>query len=297
MAKVKLNMQEVITKMFKQHGISDDEVQTIMDSGDPDSDEVEVEEDIANKLGTNLLTVESAKANPDVRKAIIAESLNGFDTLGDQLIQEYQIPDDKLAEIKSAKTTHAKIKAITKTIADLQAAKAGTAGKDASAAEKTIKELNEQLATLKDAHKKELDRLNEGFQTERVGSKVADIYNSLDYALADVPKETAIAAAKGVMQRVEETEGVVYKLTEEGLTLMKKDGTPYFDPATNKPVAPKDYIQRHLQTNKLLKISDGNKNTPPPRRAVSQNGGQEKQIRVVNASLLDEAIEANPPQE
>lgn len=293
MAKKKLKMQEVIDRMFKQYGLSDEDVKAIMEADDASAtDEIEVEEDIANKLGQNLLTVESAKANAEVRKSITAEALNGFDTLGTQLIDEYKIPDDKLAEIKAEKSTHKRIKLLTKLIADIKAEEATASSKDSAAAAKTIKELNEQLAGLKEKHKTELDTLNGNFNKERVKSKVDDIYLGLEYALADVPKEVAIAAARGVIQRVEETEGVEYKLTDNGLELVKKDGTPYFDATTNKPVAPKDFIQRHLQTNKLLKVSTppGKTPTPQPARRPSQSG-EPTEVKVTNTSELEQELE------
>jgi hypothetical protein len=268
MALKKLKMQEVITRMFKQYGLSDQEVKTVIDLGNA-NDDIEVEEDLANKLGSNLLTVDAAKANPEVRKAITGEALNGFDALGNQLVEEYKIPDEKLAEIKAEKSTHKRIKMITNLIA----------------------ELNGELAKLKETHAGELESLKTGFNVERVGAKVSDIYSQLEYAMADVPKDVAIAAARGVMKQIEDKDGVEYKLTDNGLELFKKDGTPYFDPVSNKPLPPVDYIQRNLQTNKLLKVSapPGNGPKPPAKRPAPAPGAPE--VKIMNREELTQTLE------
>lgn len=285
MSKQKLKITDVVTRMFKQYGLTEEEVKSVLDSGL--GSEIEVEDAVANKLGANLLTVDSAKADPNVRKAITAEALNGFDTLADQLMEEYKVPDDKRTPLKTLKT-HGKMKDLVKLLIDMKGEEVTSLSADKNTQIKTIKDLHDQMAALKEQHVNALKAKDDSLVGERIDWRLKDIYNGLDYALADVPKEVAIQAAMGVVKAMEQKDGLSYKMNDAGeLELVKKDGTPYFDATSNKQIGPRDYISRSLQSNKLLKVSDSGNGAPKPQKTVAtpSSNGTDRSIKVDKAEL------------
>ena len=73
--------------------------------------DTDVPDDIASSLKSNLLTLESAKNNPDIKKHFTAQALNTIDTGLYEYADEYgKLSDDQIAEIKAEKSSYKKMR-------------------------------------------------------------------------------------------------------------------------------------------------------------------------------------------
>jgi vacuolar-type H+-ATPase subunit I/STV1 len=92
------------------------------------SHDIDIPDTVADKMNKGLLNIDAAKNNPDVKKAIRAEALNGVDSKISEILEELGIED--ASEILEEKNSYEKISKLTKKVKDLESKKAGTTKKE-----------------------------------------------------------------------------------------------------------------------------------------------------------------------
>lgn len=243
----------LIEKLFKKAGIDT----SIEDLKQLFALEAEIADDIVSKVDKSLLTLEAAKSNSEIIKAIKATTLSGADSKLDELIAELGLQPNE--DFGNNKNTYDKIAIITK-LAHEAGKKASGATNKQTADDFTKKEAeyNRQLKELKDS----LTAKETEFKTTRENDlttfELKTILSGKNYIFpAEMDTNLKLSTALGAVQQELSKNGLSIKRTEAGqLQVVDKDGNPAYNPKDNVAYEPNTFIDGALAQNKLLKIND-----------------------------------------
>ena len=256
---------------------------------------IEVDDLISNKLTAEYFTKEAALQNPEIRSKIKAETLNGIDAHTKELMTEYGIDAETMAEIFREEKSSKKLSKMVDKIAQLTKEKSKATGADKEVLNLEIEKLNKQIAETKTTYESKLLEEQKARKTDRINWELDNIYNTLDYSLSS-DKEVSVTAAKAVIGNIAAKKGLRFETTETGVQILTKEGTEYY--ADNIKVSPQDFIKKSLMENKLLKVSDTvtpgqSGTTTPGQPARPTYGNRQVQGTSFNAAL-DSAINGLP---
>jgi hypothetical protein len=237
--------------------------------------QTEVPDEFAKSLEQNLLTVESAIANPQVRGPLFAEYAGGVDDTIYKSVQDLEFDDQFKGELKNASNTKEKIKKIGEKTKQLLTEYKEKASKPANKEDHQKHEL--ELASLKS----EISRLNAeannikaSYQTQIENLERTNEDKRRSYALrthisnrplvkiGETPKEIAVQTAENLIRQEMSKHNLVFHLDEFDNPFLKerKDGTEMEYYVDNKKVQFPDFVDGVLARNKLLQINDPTKN-------------------------------------
>lgn len=248
------------------------------------SHDIEIPDAIATAMNKGLLNIDAAKNNPDVKKAIRAEALNGVDSKINDILEELGIDD--AAEILEEKNSYEKIAKLTKKVKELEGKKAGSGKKEEKdALETKIADLNKEIKGLKDGHTvKEKE-----WQTAREGDlNRFDLHKKLlgkEYALPkEMDSDLKLTTAESAINKALATKGYKLVRTETGLSIVDKDGNKAYND-NHEPLEVDQFIDGALAQNKLLKVNDqsqgGGGNSGQQQTIISGNGGQQGNTQAI----------------
>lgn len=213
---------------------------------------IDVSEDVADKLSGDFYTVESAIQHPGIRSKIKAEVLNGIDAQTKDLMSRYELDTDTqneiLAEDKSAK----KLSKLVDKVAELSRTKSKSTNADKESLNLEIEKLNKQIVATRQEYEDKVTELGKARKMDKLNWELDSIYSGLDFSF-DMDKELAITAAKSVMGRIAESKGLRFETTENGIQILTKEGTEYFE--NNSKPAIGDFIKKSLMENKMIKVA------------------------------------------
>ena len=232
--------------------------------------DVEIADKTANKINTELMSLQAAKANPDIRSELIGigrkEAYDGMDAEINSTMTELNIADDVKAKILAEKSTPKRAKLLATEVKRIESE---TGGKNGD----LIKQINDLNAKIGQA---QADK-ESAVAAEKNKYEDSILAQAIDFDLAsynyifpkETPQSTVIAAAKASIQRKMAEAGV--KVTVDEATGIKKlvrlDGTEYFD-TNHKAVSYKDFLTTALTGDNLLSahdpIPDPARNPKPP---------------------------------
>ncbi len=294
-----MKLSETLTSLFSRLGVdtTTDEAKTIL--GNPALATIEVADAVSTRLAGDFFTKESAMQNPDIRSTLRAEALNGVDAEVDELGKRFELDADTMTTIKAEKKSGKRYAKLVETIADLKEKKAYATGKDKDALTKQIEieKLNADIVSLRTEGDNRVAEVEKLRKTDKICWELDGIYNEFDYALP-TEKSVSIMAAKSIIERTAQEKGLRFEISDKGVQILTKEGTPYFD--NNIQVNTKDFIKRNLLEKKVLKVSDnGSNGKEAGQRSPRQEfGNMPKQH---NASSFESAIgsmiEATPAQQ
>ncbi|HRH60146.1 MAG TPA: hypothetical protein PL045_06220 [Chitinophagaceae bacterium] len=241
----------------------------------------ELPEEFNNALERNLLTAESAMANPDVRSRIFAEALNGVDSEFDKFVNDFGFDDSFKGDYKTIqKNTNEKFRRISAGIKKQidaikeEAKKPGKSDAEVSVLKTEIEKLNRQAEDLKRLHQTEIANL-QNQNTENL--KTFTLKSTL--AGKPLPKnglasEINILTAQTLVNQAMAKEGLSVLFNEAGMPVLKKreNGADIDYFVNNKKVEYSDFIDGVLAQNKFIQVNDpnatgGTGNTPPAAHA------------------------------
>jgi hypothetical protein len=224
------------------------------------STDIEIPDAIAGAINKGLLNIDAAKNNPEVKKAIKAEALNGVDAKIAEILEEFGITEAD--EIANEKNSFNKIPLLAKTIKALEEKKAGTGKKvEKDALEIKISDLNKELKAAKEsltAKEKEWqdarnnDLINFEKHKKLLGKEYAlpkEMNADLKVATADTAINMALAAKGFKLVRNE----------QGGLSIVDKDGNKAYN-ENHEEVQVDSFFDGALAQNKLLKVNDQSHN-------------------------------------
>lgn len=252
----------VLERQFKKLGIdiTDDlKPLTLLDT--------EVPDELAGKIDKGLLTLEAAKTNPEITKALKATTLAGIDAKMDDIIKETGVTMDDA--FVNEKNTYEKVVMLSKALRD-HGKKLGEANskeglseavkKEREAFQKKEEELNRMLKETKDSllaketefkTTREADLNDYSLKTKLFGK---------DYALPkDMDSEFKVDTALSAIKRDLAAKGLLIKRNEAGtLVITDKDGNKAYNEKHEPIDDANSYLDAVLSHNKLLNVNDPN---------------------------------------
>lgn len=259
-----MKLVDLFTDLAKKAGITD-----LTDPKFKDflSSQLEIDDDTAKKIQSELFNMEAAKANQTLRSHFHAQSMRGVDTEVDRWLTDEDYSDDDKTEIKGLDSSTKKMvtaynKKIAKLNARMEEIKKGT-GKQAQPGEleklrNDINVLNADIGKIKADHASEITKLNEQHIAKMNEKDLDFILSSYNYAFPKEMKLPAkIAAVKAVLMPELTSKGLKLAGNNGTLELQKSDGTKYFNEA-NQETSLTQFIDKVLADNNLLAVAEPN---------------------------------------
>lgn len=221
--------------------------------------DAEIADDIVAKVDKSLLTIDAAKSNSEVIKAIKATTLSGADSKLDELIAELGLQPSE--DFLSNKNTYDKIAVVTK-LAHEAGKKTGGATNKQTADDFAKKEAdyNKQLKELKDSLVAKENEFKTTRENDLTTFELKTILSGKNYIFpAEMDTNLKLSTALGAVQNELSKNGLSIKRNAAGqLQIVDKDGNPAYNPKDNVAYEPNTFIDGALAQNKLLKINDAN---------------------------------------
>jgi len=243
----------LIEKLLKKAGIdtSTEELKPLFNL------DAEIADDTVSKVDKSLLTVDAAKSNSEIIKAIKATTLSGADSKLDDLITELGLQPGE--DYISNKNTYDKIAVVTKLAHEAgKKANGATSKHTADEFQKKEAEYNRQLKELKDS----LTAKETEFKTTRENDlttfELKTILSGKNYIFpAEMDTNLKLSTALGAVQQELSKSGLSIKRNDAGqLIVVDKEGNPAYNPKDNVAYELNTFIDGALAQNKLLKIND-----------------------------------------
>lgn len=250
--------------------------------------DVEIPNEITNRIDYTLMSVEAAKAHPEVRKIIKSETLNGADSVIEKVLTKLGYDESDIADLKAEKNTFQRIEKLADKIQALESKKAGGKSKDKETYDKEIEKLNESIRSLKESGENTVKDLTKKHQEQLTDYELRTLIASKKLALpedmpASLKTQTALIAVKN------ELAAKGYQIVNN--EVKKADGTDAYD-ASNRKIDLTGLIEGALAQNKLLATVDPKSATPPvvvPGKTGTPNLSAMEQIA---ASIKDHGLPA-----
>lgn len=269
-----MKLKDFTINALKVAGVTDAELTEIVNA--PNADEVVLSDDLVKRFNSGILTLDSAKANPDLKKHFNAQVYNGIDALLERIVNENEIDSLALFDIQSEKSTPKKIELLTKALNK----KAASSKSPATADE--IKTLNEQLAKLKSESELALKNKENEFENTLIQMERSTYLAGKEYA--NIPdKKIGVKIANEYLDQALAEKGATI-VRENGQLKLKRANDPtmdYFE--NNKPVSYNDFADGVLAQNNLIKVQS--QTTPAVNTAtqtITTPAGKE-----VNSTVLE----------
>lgn len=265
-----MNLADLLNKLGVTAGIKDDNEEFKALVQVKELAKTNVPDDLAKLFETalddELLSVEAAKNNEDLKNHFFATFANGIDSEIDNAIKALGIDDETVTLLKNTDSSFKKISLLptrlkSKYEALIEEAKKGDkTPEDIEKLNGEITKLNEELSGIKDT------TVDKEFHENAISSHATAMKNmNVKNLLAarklttTLPRNVAIEAAMSVFNSELKAKGIT--LNDE-LQLKSSDGTlDYFD-KNNKKVEIGDFVDSLLAENKLLEVSPTGKPTP-----------------------------------
>ena len=254
-----INAADFINNLATNAGIAADnsDLKTLL--SDARLSAINIPDAVVGGIQSAHLTIESAKANPDLIKYFRATNLDPLDKTVFSTLTELGIDEAELADLKSEKSTYNKVALAIKKVSSLKeaAAKANAEGSTGKAAEyeKQVLALNAQISQIKDAFSTEKSELVKSYDNKYKSRILNEILLGYEYA-SEQPKEVQLELANILLNKHLSQNKWETRLDNDNISLVTSEGTKVFD--NNKEVTIKALADKIVSENKLIKV-----NAPP----------------------------------
>lgn len=215
----------------------------------------DVSDDVFTKFETKfatLIDINDAKHNNDLHKHFKALSLNPFDKLINEAIEQGLVDEDVANDLKANVNTYDKAK---KLIAKLSEPKVQAQAKDSEPLKAEIKKLNDEVLKTKETYESQIRDLKAQSESKLMQFQIDTMLSGKEYANKDLPKNVQILTAKTLLEQELASKKAKVVMTENGLKLVNAE-TPELDfTDSNKTVQFNDFVDSVLASNKLLQVS------------------------------------------
>jgi hypothetical protein len=221
-----------------------------------------IPDDLVSAVNANLMTMETAKNNIDLKKYFHAQALNGVDAELRSALNELDLDDENRTAIDSETSTYKKVSKSLKLVKELQEKKANSNNKgEKTELQKEIDRLNNEIKTVKlQSEDKERD-YNNKLDSTLTEYQINSILNSKNYAMDGMPKDVLTLTAKNLLQSELTAKGIKIVRDNDKLKLVRIDAPDLDYRENNTPVQIGDFVDSVLANNKLLKVSEPQANT------------------------------------
>lgn len=276
---------EFITKLATMAGLSTSDPDIVSILSNSEFSNYRLPEGVYSKINSNLLTLDSARNNENLRRHYHAEILNGLDNNIESMLERYGIDGEVAETVRQEKKTTEKYNKLIERLNDLHARKAQSSSKsDKAELENEIGKLNQQVKELNTKlQTAPLER--DQFWTEKLkGKAIQNMLTSYTYAgEKDIPKDVLIETASVLLNRKlnEAKVRLEYSADQDNISLKTESGMDFYK--DNSPVSFKSFADQVLAESKLLAIpaassatlQNSNPQPMPTQTIVSANGRQQ----------------------
>lgn len=252
----------------------------------------ELPESISNALTNNLLTIESAKNNPLIKKHFVGNALSPINEKIEALLTEFGVDDATKAEITANPNTYEKYVTTVKKIAELKEKAAGSNNKGQTAElEKQINELNQKLSLAATEAKTQVDSIRNEYENRIMNREI-------DYTLSSKPlpgqfdRDVEVNIARQFVEKALAEKGAVLKTIDGKIAIKQKANTDLDIYESGNLLTFDALTDMALAANKFIKVSDpnnggGNPGGNPPKRP----NGQQNATNNSAIAEIDKALE------
>lgn len=256
----------------------------------------EIDDELAQRFDTGLMSLEAAKNNSDVLKHLKPILLKAADDKFAILAEKYGISEAIGAEQSTYKKFDILESAISAKIADLEKRAGGSQGENEKKLTKQINDLQAQLAQVTAAKDKEIDDYKKAAAKQQLDFLINLELNGKRYANQDLG-DTNVEIARSLITKALQERGAVL-VNENGKLKLKQAGSTeldYYD-ESHKAVSFTDFANRLLADKHLLEVSDNDDHNqhqgsgfqPPKPQTITLPGGKQ-----VDTSRIDAAAAAS----
>ncbi len=268
-----MTIAELFSTLAKRAGVQSTALDAILSN--PELTKINIEETDANQFAENLMNVEQAKSNPDVKKfwqGTTHTTIKGkVSTLIDQFIEDEAIRN----ELKANDNTFELIPSLVTKIAELKEAKYSAKGKDKEEVMKQLSELENVLKQERAAKATELDGLRSEFKSKLSDMSLNAHLKSYKYGTGHSDDVNIIVARELIQKNLRDKgAAMVYDEGSGSIKLVNANdpSLPYKE--QQNEVDLKSFSDRVFADAKLLEIPKApTPTTPPPRTPMPPQGG------------------------
>jgi hypothetical protein len=238
---------------------------------------VEIPDDVANGINSDLFTLDSAKNNSSLKTHFSAIALNGVDSEILAAVEALGLGDSVKSELSGEKNTYEKqrklVAQVKTAMEGLKNAKNGGDPKDIEKYTKQINDLRGELSRFKESHipKSELEALKKTHESDLTGLMVRNLLSTKKYANENVPVDVNVLTAQTLVNNALSQRKALL-VRDGGILKLKRTDDPaldYFD-EQNKQVSFADIVDKTLADSKMLAVSNPNNQQQRPPAATPQ---------------------------
>jgi hypothetical protein len=225
----------------------------------------QIPDDLVNAVNSNLMTLDTAKNNIELKKYFHAQALNGIDAELKNVLSELELDDESKQAIESETSSYKRVSKSLKLVKELEGKKlqANTKG-EKTELQKEIDRLNNEIKTTKVQMQEKESEFNTKLESTLTEYQLNSILSSKNYAFGDMPKDVLTLTAKNLLQSALTSKGVKIVRQNDNLKLVRAEAPDLDYRENNTPVNIGDFVDRVLADNKLLKVSEPAANTVAP---------------------------------
>ena len=225
----------------------------------------QIPDDLVNAVNSNLMTLDTAKNNIELKKYFHAQALNGIDAELKNVLSELELDDESKQAIESETSSYKRVSKSLKLVKELEGKKLQTNTKDEKTElQKEIDRLNNEIKSSKLQMQEKESEFNTKLESTLTEYQLNSILSSKNYAFGDMPKDVLTLTAKNLLQSALTSKGVKIVRQNDNLKLVRAEAPDLDYRENNTPVNIGDFVDRVLADNKLLKVSEPVANTVAP---------------------------------
>jgi hypothetical protein len=206
--------------MVEQSGVDVSEATITELLGNPAFASMDVDDVVSTKLTAPRLTMDAAKANPDLHKHFSALALNGVDKKIKEFATTFGLSKEELDELESEKSSYERVGLLAKKVQAIEAKKASAPSKDK-------------------------ETLLNGFENERLGWKLDAVYSEfIPQMNKDIKANVNLSIAKQYVTDAMQSKGYKIVNKEGNLALVTVEGNEVYE--NNIKLSLKDFATKVL---------------------------------------------------
>ena len=216
---------------------------------------LEIPDDLNEALNSKLLTEESAKNNPALKKHFRSSILDGVDKNIVSLFEEFKFDDTARQEILGVENTYERVTALAKKVQTLEAQKQAAGSTDKAQLQQTINQLNQEKAQLIKQYDDQIKQIRQDAQNEITNTLFRNSLAEVDLAEDQFDRETMLDLAEKRINKALTTKGakVVNKNGVLQLVQASDEALDYYE--NNKLVSYREFRDSELAAAKIMKVN------------------------------------------
>jgi len=237
-------------------------------------------------LTNNILTVETAKYNPQIKSHFYGAALNPVEKELQNLMEAYEFNDDDKIEIQNVKSTFAKIPLLKEKLDNIVAKKAMSSGSDSRKYADQIQQLNAEILKVKNDAKKQVEEIESNRLNQIQQLYFDNLLGSYNYT-ENLPKDVAIISAKTLTANYLKDRGGKIKLNDGKLEIVNADdeALPYME--NNQPLTLKALTDKIVAENKLITVNNQGSTAQQSTQQFNQSNVQQNQTNLFLQKQLE----------